>query len=261
MYYSWPVESPKALLIFIHGLKSHAGWFLDSGQALAERGIKVYAFDRRGSGRSEEPPGDIPSYKIWLDDIDALVTEAQAQYPQTPIHILGHCFGAKLALGYGIGHQDKIESLCLIAPPQRALKVDIRPKEKIQVALSTLTRQHTQVKVPIADEMFTDDPKYLQFIKKDQLKLESMSTRFCLQILKMDHWLSRHLKTLQLPLLCLLAAHDDIVDVQRARSRFFEPLAMPIKKLEVYDCRHHLLFEPRRQEVLERIERWICLGD
>lgn len=261
MYYSWPVEVPQAVLIFIHGLKSHAGWFLDAGQALAAKGIKTYAFDRRGSGMSQEPRGDIADYRTWIEDIDVVVEEAQKAYPQTPIHLLGHCFGAKLALAYGLAHPVKIKSLCLIAPPQKALKVDIQLSEKIMVAGYVLMGKNASVKVPISDDMFTDEPKYVQFIKDDPHKLEMMTTRFCWQIFRLDRWLDRHIKALKMPLLCLLAAHDDIVDIHRTRKRFYETLTMPQKKLEVFDCRHHLLFEPMRDKVLSRIERWICLGD
>ena len=47
-YYSWEVGDPRGVLIFLHGLKSHAGWFLRTGGDLAELSVKAYVFDRRG---------------------------------------------------------------------------------------------------------------------------------------------------------------------------------------------------------------------
>jgi alpha-beta hydrolase superfamily lysophospholipase len=256
--YTWPSEKPRATVIFVHGLKSHAGWFMDAGHAFAERGIKIYAFDRRGSGLSQEARGDITHYRAWLDDIDAMVRLARSEYPNTPVHILGHCFGAKQALGYALLHQNSISSLSLIAPPQGALKVDISLFEKLKVGFHIISGKSFRVKVPIEDTIFTDEPNYVEFIKNDALRLQTMTTRFCVQVLKFDRWIAQHLSELKLPILCLMSEHDDIVDLNRFRNHFFNRLTTPKKEISLYDCRHHLLYEPHRLDVLNRIENWIC---
>src|SRR5260370_5986467 len=48
---SWRTGSFNVLLI-LHGLGAHSGWFIDMGNTLASRGLTVYAMDHRGFGRS-----------------------------------------------------------------------------------------------------------------------------------------------------------------------------------------------------------------
>lgn len=52
-HYFKAVGKPKALVLGVHGLQSNARWFMKSGTALAEKGISVLVYDRRGSGLSD----------------------------------------------------------------------------------------------------------------------------------------------------------------------------------------------------------------
>src|SRR5687767_8737669 len=63
-YRTWtPVgRPPEASLLFLHGIASHGAWFAGTAVHLAERGIAVYAPDRRGSGLSGGPRGHVASY-------------------------------------------------------------------------------------------------------------------------------------------------------------------------------------------------------
>ena len=64
---SWVTGSSDVLLI-LHGLGAHSGWFIDVGDALAARGLTVYADDHRGFGRSEGLPAHIDIYSTFVED-------------------------------------------------------------------------------------------------------------------------------------------------------------------------------------------------
>lgn len=259
-YYTWNVPHTDSILIFIHGLKSHAGWFLEAGEIFANKGIRTYAFDRRGSGQSAYNRGDITDYRLWLRDVHSIVQLARRAHPNAAIHLLGHCFGAKLALAYAIAHPHEIKSLSLIAPPQFSSRVDISAFEKFKVALTLISGRPLNVRVPIRDELFTRIPERQQFINEDPLKLEYMTTRFCIEIFKLDRWLNKRLTEISVPILILLARDDNVVDNDRIKSKFFDRLKSPHKALEVYNCYHHLFFEPLRDRVIRRIIDWIRSG-
>ena len=56
----WPsVGPPEKAVVFLHGIEVHSGAFRFMGPELANANTEVYAFDRRGFGRSKEP--DPPS--------------------------------------------------------------------------------------------------------------------------------------------------------------------------------------------------------
>ena len=54
-YLHWPSGRwpPRAVVVFLHGIASHAGWFEETAADLGGQGMAVYGLDRRGSGRSE----------------------------------------------------------------------------------------------------------------------------------------------------------------------------------------------------------------
>src|SRR4029450_3454890 len=66
-------SQPSAVVIFLHGIASHAGWFAETATDLSHQGVEVYGPDRRGSGRSEGPRGHLDRYERALDDVEQLV--------------------------------------------------------------------------------------------------------------------------------------------------------------------------------------------
>src|SRR5438105_586101 len=76
---SWKTESQNVLLL-AHGLGAHSGWFIDMGNALAARGLNVYALDHRGFGRSEGLPGHVERGENYISDLAAVVTELRRRH-------------------------------------------------------------------------------------------------------------------------------------------------------------------------------------
>ena len=58
----------RGILVFIHGIQSHAGWYEHSCTQFALAGYDTYFLDRRGSGMNTEARGDAPSFRRLLDD-------------------------------------------------------------------------------------------------------------------------------------------------------------------------------------------------
>lgn len=256
-YYTWDVENPRAVVVFIHGLKSHSAWFVETGEDFARRGIKVYAFDRRGSGRSNFERGHIDSFRLWIDDIHSMMELAIQENRGQRAHLLGHCFGAKLSLAYALRENSIAESLILIAPPQLALKTDISTVNKLKVLTNMLLETKHVIPVPVLDDMFTHDPIKKEFIKNDALRLQYMTSSFCAEIFKLDRYINANLSRITIPLLILLADHDDVVDNGRIIKKLFPRLGSRRKSIDIYDCYHHLFFEPHRLQVIDRIIQWI----
>ena len=50
-----PDGAARGALIYLHGIQSHGGWYVETGAELARRGYAVYLPDRRGSGESLAP--------------------------------------------------------------------------------------------------------------------------------------------------------------------------------------------------------------
>ena len=59
---SWRPQSPRATVVLCHGVNSHSGQYLWTGERVAAAGFAVYAYDHRGRGRSEGP-------RFYIDDV------------------------------------------------------------------------------------------------------------------------------------------------------------------------------------------------
>ena len=61
LYWSSRPSPPWAVLIFLHGIASHAGWFSETAAHLNEHGVAVYGPDRRGpaAAAAPAPPGPL----------------------------------------------------------------------------------------------------------------------------------------------------------------------------------------------------------
>src|SRR4029453_5918046 len=75
---------PLAVLIFLPGTPSHAGWLAETAADLNRQGVEVYGPDRRGSGRSGGPRGHLDRYERALDDVHEVVRLGSAEPPGTP---------------------------------------------------------------------------------------------------------------------------------------------------------------------------------
>ena len=112
---SWVTDSPDILLI-LHGLGAHSGWFIDMGNKLAARGMTIYAMDHRGFGRSGGLSGHIDNYHIYVEDINLIVTTIRKRHPEAAIHILGHSMGGIFASYFAAEHQNTITSVLFLNP-------------------------------------------------------------------------------------------------------------------------------------------------
>ncbi|MGZ3625272.1 MAG: alpha/beta fold hydrolase [Ktedonobacteraceae bacterium] len=107
----WTPDNNPALppILLLHGLASSAHiWNLVAPQ-LDMRGFTVYALDQRGHGESEKPDSGYDFDTILADDADALA----ALEIEHPI-LVGHSWGAMVALQYTALHVERIKSLVLV---------------------------------------------------------------------------------------------------------------------------------------------------
>jgi pimeloyl-ACP methyl ester carboxylesterase len=97
-------------LVLLHGNGSMIQDFESSG--LLERAAKKYrviVFDRPGYGHSGRPRGT-----LWTPDAQAdLIHQALVELDATPAFVLGHSWGASVAVALGLKHEDSVKALVL----------------------------------------------------------------------------------------------------------------------------------------------------
>ena len=70
----------RDVLLLMHGLGAHSGWFIDMGGSLAEHGLTVYAIDHRGFGRTEGMPGHVERFDNYVADLAVVIEELRQRH-------------------------------------------------------------------------------------------------------------------------------------------------------------------------------------
>jgi pimeloyl-ACP methyl ester carboxylesterase len=104
-------------VVLIHGLGANlAFWFMSVGRHLA-RQYKVITYDLRGHGASSITPGGymLPN---MVDDLSVLLDHLEVERA----HIVGHSFGARVALTFAIMNAHRVTSLTIADTQVRCLQ-------------------------------------------------------------------------------------------------------------------------------------------
>jgi L-alanine-DL-glutamate epimerase-like enolase superfamily enzyme/alpha-beta hydrolase superfamily lysophospholipase len=253
--YAWRHPSPVAALVMVHGLQSHAQWFAEAADGLVDRGLSVYALERRGSGSAPGRSGDIDEYGTWFDEVGRLVDFVREEQPGVPVHLLGHCFGANVALGAALDRPGDVASLVMLTPGLHVIP-DYTPAEKAQIAAAGVAAPQRRFRVPLEDRLFTRDPEVLAWIEADTLGSKTLSARCLLQTGRMVATLRRRLGELTVPLLVIEAAQDRIADNAANAELLDRQLGGAWQRVS-FDAEHFLLAEPCLDEVLDEIVAWV----
>jgi alpha-beta hydrolase superfamily lysophospholipase len=253
--YAWLHPEPLASVVLVHGLQSHSQWFAEAADLLLDRGLSVYAIDRRGSGASPEERGHIDRYTEWFEEVAHAVRLAQSEQPGVPVHLAGHCFGANVALGCVLTQPIDVCSLIMLTPGLY-VQPDYTRAEKIRIVANGVIKSSARFRVPQHDDLFTRDPEVLAWIRGDSLGVRTLTGHCLLEINAMVTWLRRHAKLLQIPLLVFEATRDRIAHNARNRALLDGAIGRRVRWVSL-DAEHFLLAEPCRDQVLDELTNWV----
>lgn len=257
----FPAHRPRAGLLLVHGLQSHARWFEVSPTAahLADAGVSCLAYDRRGSGRSGGRSGHTASADEFGMDFAAAVAALRSELdthagPAAPLHVLANCFGTRVVLPYVAAHPDAIRSVILTAPAthmSRGAHYGLRQKLSILLAAAD-----TYFPVPLRDEDFVSEGPALEWIRGDTLSLRRVTAGFLRSANRLTRRMWHAIPQLRVPLLVVLSLRDVLVDNDAIKERFVAPYAGP-KEVVEYDTDHYVDFTSAQPDFERRLEAWL----
>jgi alpha-beta hydrolase superfamily lysophospholipase len=235
-YTKWlPDESPKKVVIYNHGFQSHRAWMNATANRLAEDGYAVYAFDRIGSGESDDGAalrsgeiqrsrGHVQSWELFLATLDEVTEIAAKEHPQTELVLWGNSYGAKLVTAYLHSRSNELERRnirgAIFTTPglfQNKKSMPL-PFSKLKLVFS---RSLTLFPVPMVEQdgdngaswFVAQGTPWFERIQRDELSLREVTRRFYLQTAKLDKFLRKKRKDrLSVPALYLLVEADTLMD-------------------------------------------------
>jgi alpha-beta hydrolase superfamily lysophospholipase len=249
--------APRAQVVCIHGIQSHAGWYQYSCERLARAGYAVSFLDRRGSGRNELARGDTPGFRRLLDDIAEFLKDLRTREPGLPTFLLAISWGGKLGVALQMRHPGLVDGLALLCPGFCPL---VKPTwaERLGILWARLTAPGRLFPVPLDDpELFTATPRWQQFLREDPLALHRATARLLVESVRLDGYLRWARRRVRVPVLVLLAEKDRIIDNVLTRA-FVD--RFPTTDRETITCpgAHHTLeFEPEPDRFIDDILVWL----
>ncbi|MFF7521153.1 alpha/beta fold hydrolase [Streptomyces pseudovenezuelae] len=240
----WRPERIKGAVFYFHGLQSHAGWLWEVGPRFADNDIAFFVLDRRGSGISPGPRGEIPEAGTVLDDYAQAAAFVRAMIGDTvPLSLFGHCLGGSFMAalmcheGFTTSYDAAVFCSSWLGRMHATLDADTR-----QAIAADRGEQLWDAGLRAAD--FTDETKYQHFIDHDDLAVRQLTRRSRAVLLDLEQrYLSGGPTTAPVPAATFVSGiTDPIVDLEAAQSVFQELVAGRGALMRFPTDRHYLFY-------------------
>lgn len=253
---AFPARREGPVVIIVHGIASHMGWYAPLAEALRERDLSVYIPDRRGSGVSEGPRGHMKSEKDLVTDLIDVISVARERHGVTQVHLIGISLGAVISILAVERDPRAIASLTLLAPGL-ASRVKVSLFRRLRVLRRSWTEPTRLYDLPFGVNELADSAVWRQALAKDPLRCAKVSSKFLVEMFKMQGRARRSLRRIAIRSLVILAGRDAVID----NDRLFKILRRAPKDMiwiELWEGAPHVLPSSRpRSELVAKLCEWI----
>lgn len=254
---SWKTEGRDVLLL-VHGLGAHGGWFIDMGNELAASGLSVYAVDHRGFGRSEGPPGHVERGVNYIQDLVAVLKEIRSRHASEDARffLLGHSMGGIFAAHLAAKHGELLNGIIFLNPwVQDSSKVSLGMT--LGVFGGGLLRSRRYWRIPGGTSVMTTNPEAIRMLETDPYWRREFTANFLLEIFRLRLQVLKLAPRITLPALVIQAEQDKSV-VFAASRKLCEALGSQDKTWKTYpNYAHDTELEADRAQFDRDIVEWI----
>lgn len=254
---SWtPAESPRAVLLLVHGLAEHGGRYEGFAEFFTSAGFAVHALDHPGHGRSAGHRCHIRRFADFTNTLERYLALVKTTHSGTPIFLVGHSMGGLIAAAYLIEQQSQFAAAVLSGP---AIRAPQQPSRFALFIMRIISRLLPRLGVMQLDSSgVSKDPDVVSKYDNDPLVFRGKVTaRLAAELFsEMDKVLAEA-ATIRLPLLILHGGSDSLTDVAGSKA-LHEGVSSTDKEIIVYDGLYHEIFnEPERITVMTEMKDWL----
>ena len=245
------VESPKAAVVFVHGICEHLGRYEYIKDKLIVNGYNVYRYDARGHGKSEGKKGYLENFCDYLDDLDILVEMIKTENKGLKLILVGHSMGGLVATAYTSKYPNKVDLLVISGGanrcPKSANALKFLPFNLIGKLQYVNKLGNTVCSVKEVGEEYNKDPLVL---KKISYRL--LGNAF----IKGTKFVKNNISNIQCPVFVMHGEKDGIVGKEIGEWTFAN-LKCKDKTLKIYPEIYHEIFnEVNKDEVIKDLINW-----
>lgn len=259
-YRYWIPVCPQAFMILLHGAGEHSGQYSHIGEECSQRQIAFIAPDVRRFGLSEGQRGHVRCFQDYVDDLELLIVNLQAQYPESPVFLVGYSLGGLIAIRYVQHARKKICGIILISPV-----FDVHPRIpnviKKLVCLVSRVMPSTHLELVRWNESLrklkwlqSRLPDWTSDLLNDRLATNAYTPRWIRELIHSGSKALSQSNQFLSPTLCIYDRHDPIVNSDRIRQ-FFENIVSDDKESKVYAKGKHQFLNDK--DVVQHIFQWL----
>jgi len=248
--------TPKARVLFVHGLGEHGGRHLPTMESLASRGFETVRFDLRGCGESGGPRQWINRFSDYIDDTSAVINWVKSDLTPLPLFLFGHSLGGTIGSLYASEHPEGLSGLILSAPGYLAGAGVSALKLRV-ARLVGLFAPRVRVPATLDATTISRDPAEVERYRQDPLNCAFNTVRQGTEIMDTIPNLPKVFPRLKLPVLILHGDADRLVRCEGSRE-LFALLPGPDKTLEIFPGGYHELHNDLdREKFFSVIADWL----
>ena len=253
---AWRPESPRAVLLLVHGYAEHSARYEHVGQWFGARGFAVHGYDHRGHGRSGGPVCHVDRFDEFLDDLARMLAAVREEEPGRPLFLVGHSMGGLITAAFLRERRPDVAGAVLSGPALGL--VDHFPAWR-KLAVRVLRRVVPKLSLPSGMDSggVSRDPEVVRIYREDPLVHSTMTSAFAMELLAAVERTAGGGADVRVPVLFLHGEADVLTPVEGTRE-FHATMKTEGSALKTYPGLYHEIFnEPEQEQVFEDVLAWL----
>lgn len=250
-----PDSETKGVIALVHGLGEHCNRYDHWAEKFADKGWATVGYDRSGHGQTKGKRGHTKSYDALYQEIDLLIQQTIAQFPDQPIVLYGHSMGGNLVLNYLLRFKPNVSGAIATGPFIRSTE----PLPKLLIFIARILKfifpgmtQPNGLKV----EAISRDKQVVKDYIDDPLVHDKISNVMALGMIDAADWLDKQSASFEVPVLLMHGSADQITDA-KATEEFGDRAKGDVKVKTWGDLFHEIHNEPEQDQVFDFTWNWI----
>lgn len=252
----WNCESPKAVILIVHGLGEHILRYQHLAEFFNKNNITVLGFDHSGHGQTKGKRGHAKSLETLMDAVNVLLENTKKENPGLPVFLYGHSMGGNIALNYILRRHPKIKGAIITGPHIRMVTEPATALVAMGRLVNRIYPSGTQNNGLDPDDICRDQAVVKEY-NNDPLVHDQISYSLAVALIDGAQWLDSYSGQASVPLLIMHGGADKITS-PKASQAFAKRVSGDITYKEWENHFHEIHNEKEQQKVFTFTLRWIA---